>query len=132
MRLLSALRLSEDPSALARARCQDSWFLPALGRARDHYHPPKSTGDVVLLQSDELPVADFVDADMGWASLVKGRLLHHRIPGWHDSMFHDQGAVLIAEHLRPLLERIDAEADAVHGQPARELPPIFPARSELG
>jgi hypothetical protein len=67
----------------------------------------------VLLQSNVLPVADFVDAQMGWSSLVSGRLLHYRIPGWHDRMFHDQGVTIMAEHLRLLLDRVDAEARSV-------------------
>ncbi|MGC2461289.1 MAG: hypothetical protein WA446_10020, partial [Steroidobacteraceae bacterium] len=103
-------RLIEDPSTLAQVRCEDRWFLPALESARNNYHPPESTGDVVLLQSNVLPVADFVDAKMGWSSLVKGHLLPYRLPGWHDRMFYDEGAAMIAEHLRPLLDRIDAEA----------------------
>jgi thioesterase domain-containing protein len=116
MRLLSAWRLIEDPSTFNQARCENRWFLPALESARDNYHPPESTGDVVLLQSNALPVADFVDAKMGWSSLVTGHFLHYRLPGWHDRMFHDEGAAMIAEHLRPLLDRVDAAAHIFEGQ----------------
>jgi hypothetical protein len=56
---------------------------------------------------------------MGWADLIKGQLLRYRLPGWHDRMFHDQGAGMIADHLRALLDRVDAEAGMfATGQPA--------------
>jgi hypothetical protein len=60
-----------------------------------------------MLQSEMLPLAKFLDPKMGWSNLVKGQLLHYRVPGWHDRMFHDRGAAMIAEHLQPLLDRID-------------------------
>jgi hypothetical protein len=56
-------------------------------------------------------VTSFVDPNMGWSNFVRGQLLLYRIPGWHTDMFQDEGAPLIAEHLRPLLERVDAECD---------------------
>jgi hypothetical protein len=31
-------------------------------------------------------------------------------------MFHDEGAAMIAEHLRPLLDRVDAEVRIFEGQ----------------
>jgi hypothetical protein len=117
--LLSALRLTEHPSTLAKVLSEDRWFLPALESARKNYQPPVSTSDVVLLQSEVLPAADFVDPKMGWSSLVKDQLLHYRIPGWHNRMFRDQGAATIAEHLRPLLNRVDAEAGIFAPHPVR-------------
>jgi amino acid adenylation domain-containing protein len=114
MSLLSRLRLIEDPSNLTEEGSEDRWFLPALVSARNNYQAPVSTGDVVLLESEVLPLADFVDPTMGWSDLVKGQLLHYRLSGWHDRMFHDEGAATIAEHLRPLLDRVDAEARSAH------------------
>jgi thioesterase domain-containing protein/acyl carrier protein len=114
MRLLSRLRLIEDPSKLTEEGLEDRWFLPALVSARNNYQAPVSTGDVVLLESEVLPLADFVDPTMGWSSLVTGHLLHYRLPGWHDRMFHDEGATIITEHLRPLLDRVDAAARSAH------------------
>jgi thioesterase domain-containing protein len=76
--------------------------------ARKNYQAPESTGDVVLLESERLLLANFVDPKMGWSKLVKGQLLHYRLPGWHDHMFRDEGAAVIAEHLRPLLDRVDS------------------------
>jgi thioesterase domain-containing protein len=109
MRLLSRLGVIEDPSKLTEEGLEDRWFLPALVSARNNYQAPVSTGDVVLLESEVLPLADFVDPAMGWSDLVKGQLLHYRLPGWHDRMFHDEGAAVMAEHLRPLLDQVDAE-----------------------
>jgi hypothetical protein len=55
-----------------------------------------------------LPVADFVDAKMSWSSPVTGHL-HYRVSGWHDRMFHDECAAVIAEHLRTLLDRFEGQ-----------------------
>jgi thioesterase domain-containing protein/acyl carrier protein len=110
LNLLSALRLIEDPSELGKEDWANRWFLPALEEARDHYQATPSTGDVVMLQSEEM-VTSFADPKMGWSNFVNGQLLLYRIPGWHTDMFQDAGAALIAEHLRPLLDRVDAEYD---------------------
>jgi hypothetical protein len=64
----------------------------------------------VLLESQVLPLASFVDPTMGWSNLVKGQLLHYRLPAWHDFVFRDERAVAkIAAILRPLLNQIDAQ-----------------------
>ena len=107
LNLLSALRLIEDPAKLGKEDWANRWFLPAVEEARDNYEASMSTGDVVLLQSEEM-VTSFVDPKMGWSNFVKGQILLYRIPGWHTDMFQDEGASLIAEYLRPLLERVDA------------------------
>ena len=84
--------------------------LQALEYARAIYQPPASAGDVVLLQREQLPVSRFIDPKMGWSDFVTSQLLLYRIPGGHALMFDDEGAVaLIAEHLRPLLNQVDAE-----------------------
>lgn len=90
---------------------REKWlFLLSLEAARNNYQISACDADVVVLHSDEI-VTRFVDPNMGWTNLVKGRLSLHAIPGWHEEMFQDQGARLIASHLRPLLERVDAERD---------------------
>ncbi len=47
---------------------------------------------------------------LGSSALAPDRLLHYRLPGWHDRMVHDEGVALIAEHLRPVLDHVDAES----------------------
>ena len=116
IRTSAALGLIKDLEEFTALRHQDRWFLPALVRARDDYQVPAATGDVVLLESNMLPISRWSDQKMGWSNLVKGQLLHYRLPGWHDRMFHDEGAAMIAEHLRPLLDRVDAEARIFEGQ----------------
>jgi hypothetical protein len=34
---------------------------------------------------------------LGSSALDPDRLLHYRLPGWHDRMFHDEGVALIAQ-----------------------------------
>jgi thioesterase domain-containing protein/acyl carrier protein len=87
---------------------RENWlFLRSLEWARNQYQAPEAVGEVVILQSAEI-VTRFADPAMGWAGRAKGRLHIHAIPGWHEDMFQNEGAVLIAGHLRPLLEAVDA------------------------
>ncbi|MGH6839388.1 MAG: condensation domain-containing protein [Methylocella sp.] len=88
----------------------NQWFLPQLEEACWRYQASASVGNVVVLQSDHV-VTRFADSKMGWSDLVKGRLFIHRIPGWHVDMFQDEGADRAAEHLRSLLDQVDAERD---------------------
>jgi thioesterase domain-containing protein/acyl carrier protein len=110
LNLLSALHVIGEPSNLGKEDWANRWFLPALEEARDNYLAPESTGDVVILQSEEM-VTNFADPKMGWPPLVNGQLQLYPIPGWHTDMFQDEGAAMIARHLRPLLDRVDTERD---------------------
>ena len=109
IRTLAALGLIKDLEEFTALSHQDRWFLPALERARDDYQAPAATGDVVLLESNMLPVSRWSDQKMGWCDLVEGQLLHYRLPAWHDFIFRDECAVArIAAILRPLLDQVDA------------------------
>ncbi|WPP05120.1 condensation domain-containing protein [Methylocella tundrae] len=101
-----------DGAQLAKkVRGRDNWlFLLSLEAARNAYKITPTASNVVILQSDEI-VTDFADPNMGWTDLVKGGLFIRRIPGWHEDMFQDEGARLIAEYLQPRLEEVDAERD---------------------
>jgi thioesterase domain-containing protein len=88
------------------------WFLSYLEEARGRYRASASVGDVVLLQSYSV-VTRFVDPTMKWSDLIKGGLFIHRVPGGHVRMFQDEGASRIAEHLRPLLDQVDADRDQI-------------------
>jgi thioesterase domain-containing protein len=88
----------------------NQWFLPQLEEACWNYQASASVGNVVLLQSDHV-LTRFADPEMGWSDLVKGRLFVHRIPGWHVDLFQGEGADRTAEHLRFLLDQVDAERD---------------------
>jgi len=110
IRTSAALGLIKDLEEFTALSHQDRWFLPALERARDDYQAPAATGDVVLLQSNMMPVTPWEDQKMGWSNLVQGQLLHYRLPAWHDFVFRDERAVAkIAAILRPLLNQIDAQ-----------------------
>ncbi len=96
-----------DPKEIGKDDWETWLFLRVLDAAQSNFQPFASTGDVVLLKSDEI-LAGVVEADMGWTDLVKGRLLAHRIPGWHEEIFqNDEGVARIAEILRPLLDEVD-------------------------
>jgi thioesterase domain-containing protein/acyl carrier protein len=109
MDLAAALHLVSR-AKLGKVDWSRRWFLPFLEEARDRYRASASVGDVVLLQSDET-VTRFADPKMAWPDLVKGRLFVHRVPGWHLDIFQGEGAYRTAEHLRPLLDEVDAERD---------------------
>jgi thioesterase domain-containing protein/acyl carrier protein len=86
------------------------WLTLYLEEARRRYLASASIGDLVVFQSDEV-VTRFVDPKMNWSDLIKGRLFVHRVPGWHVDMFQGEGAYRAAEHLRPLLNQVDAGRD---------------------
>jgi thioesterase domain-containing protein len=85
------------------------WFVPALQRAREVYRARPFRGRVVLLRSDEMILAGLGE-DMGWTTILPRPPASYAVPGWHADMFQDEGARVIAEKLRPLLEEIDTEA----------------------
>ena len=108
MRLLAALRVIKHAANPPELSWEDRLLQPALAAARDRHQVSTSSGDVVLLYSEEWGAA-LVDPTMGWSSHVTGQILNFQVPGWHEYMFHDDRAcALIAEHLKPLIERIDA------------------------
>ena len=90
----------------------NQWFLPQLEEACFRYQASASVDNVVLLQSDHV-LTRFADPKMGWSDLVKGRLFVHRVPGWHVDLFQGEGADRTAEHLRSLLDQVDAERDHI-------------------
>ena len=89
------------------------WFLPYLERLRDLYVARPTPGKVALLQSEETNIP-FLDPGMGWSPLTEGRLLRHRVEGWHADMFKGPGARAIVDFLQPLLAEVD-EADGATG-----------------
>ncbi|WP_175492664.1 amino acid adenylation domain-containing protein [Methylocapsa palsarum] len=97
-----------DPSQTGKDDRETWLFLLALAAAESRYRASPSPADLVLLQSDEI-ITRFADPDMGWTSAGHGKILRKRIPGWHEDVFLGDGAALIADYLRPLLEQVDAE-----------------------
>jgi amino acid adenylation domain-containing protein len=109
IRALAALGLIKNLEEFTALTNQDIWFLSALLRARAEYQAPAASGDVVLLESNDLPISRWSDQNMGWGDLVQGRLIHCRLPAWHDTLFRDQRSIgRIAAILRPLFEQVDA------------------------
>ncbi|HEY8033380.1 MAG TPA: condensation domain-containing protein [Methylocella sp.] len=86
----------------------NQWFLTHLEDARGHYQASASVDNLVVLQSDQV-VTHFADPKLSWPDLAKGKLFVHRVPGWHVDMFQGEGACRTAEHLRSLLDQVDAE-----------------------
>ena len=113
IRALAALGIIRNLEEFAAMGQQDRWFLAALERARVDYQVPVATGDVVLLESNALPVSRWLDEKMGWGHLVDGQLLHYRLPAWHDAIFRDEVSLgRIVANLRPLLAQVDASRGA--------------------
>jgi hypothetical protein len=109
IRIATALRIIRNAEEFTALSHQDRWFLPALTRARDDYQAAATTGDVVLLESDMLPVSRWSDQNMGWGDKIEGQLLHYRLPGWHNAIFRDECTVArIAAIFQPLLDQVDA------------------------
>jgi thioesterase domain-containing protein len=112
MDLAAALHLVSR-AMLANDHWDHRWFTLYLEEARGRYRASASVGDLVLLQSYSVATR-FVDPKMGWSDLIKGRLVVHRVPGWHADIFQGEGADRTAEHLRSLLDEVDAPVPATH------------------
>ncbi len=111
LNLLSRFDLATELCELGKEDWANRWFLPMLAKAHANYRPPTSRVDVVLFQSEQIPVSRFVDPKMGWSDFVHGRLLNYRLPGSHEGMFREERAVpMIAEYLAPLLDEVDLSA----------------------
>ncbi len=109
--LAAAVGLIDGAQLAKKVMGRDNWlFLLSLEQARNAYKIKPTSSDVMILQSDEI-VTDFADPAIGWTNLVKGQFFIHRIPGWHEEMFQDEGAQTIADRLKPRLDEIDAECD---------------------
>jgi len=101
-----------DPSEQGQDDRATWLFLRALNRAHETFVPTKPfAGDVVIFKS-ELFAPLYADPNLGWTNLVRGRIFVHEVPGWHEGIFQDEGSTLMAEYLRPLLEKVDAQQDA--------------------
>jgi thioesterase domain-containing protein len=115
IRTLVALGLIKNLEEFTALKNQDIWFLSDLMRARAEYQAPATTGDVVLLESNDLPISRWSDQNMGWGDLVKGRLIHCRLPAWHDTLFRDQRSIdRIVAILRPLFDQVDTSGGIGH------------------
>jgi thioesterase domain-containing protein/acyl carrier protein len=69
------------------------------------YRPETYDGDVIMFRSDHTPRGALFDEKFGWGGLLKGRVDVYDIPGWHEEVFRDPGAKMIAGHIRNALER---------------------------
>lgn len=91
------------------------WFLPTLERARNAYRARRFGGQLVLLRSEEMitsGLGDRIDDQMGWRPLLSRPAASYPVPGWHADMFQGEGALIIAERVRPWLEMLEAGPQA--------------------
>ncbi|MGU3496024.1 condensation domain-containing protein [Xanthobacteraceae bacterium A53D] len=114
LRVAAAVGLIEN-RPYAQEDWGNRWFLPVLERARDAYKARPFGGQVILLRSDEMltsGVGPRIDHQMGWGPLLRVPAASCAVPGWHAGMFQDAGARVIAERLRPWLDRVEDDGGA--------------------
>jgi aspartate racemase len=66
------------------------------------YQPQPYDGKVVFFQSTDWPKGHYWEFHVGWKKLVSGMDIY-RIPGGHESMFHEENVDLLAKNLRECL-----------------------------
>ncbi|ACB94497.1 condensation domain-containing protein [Beijerinckia indica] len=108
LRLIPKLPPRPDDETAKRLEQNYLSFYPHLMTARAYYTPPRTNDHVVVLESDET-AAYFSDPLLGWDTVAKGKLDVWRIPGLHEEILYDEGARLIADHLRPVLADVDSK-----------------------
>ncbi|WP_051955598.1 condensation domain-containing protein [Beijerinckia mobilis] len=117
LNLAAALRiippLPPEPTDEVEKQIEDNYlsFYPYMTKARLFYVPPDTNDRVVIMQSDELANLFPEDPKMGWGAHCKGGLDVLRVPGLHVELLFDEGAKLIADYLRPVLDEIDHQCE---------------------
>jgi len=74
------------------------------------YRPGPYPGHIVFFQSSDWPACRYFDFYASWDGLVEDGLAVHRIPGGHQSMFHEKNVDVIATQLK---KEMEAAADKV-------------------
>jgi amino acid adenylation domain-containing protein len=79
----------------------------ASNLAVKHYQPEPYVGDVAVLRTAQGVLMAMGKSDLGWRSLVRGRLTSFEIPGLHNTIFELPNLETVGRKLEGLLERLD-------------------------
>ena len=96
LRRFGHLRRRPDPD---RVRDAIARSYRAINMAVKHYQPGPYAGDVAVLRTRQGAAMSFGRADLGWGSLVRGRVVTSEIPGLHNTMLEGPQLEVVGRRL---------------------------------
>ena len=82
-------------------------------RSMYQYRAKVYSGRVTLFRATKMPAGAIFDSYLGWGGLVTGGFECYDVPGYHGAIAYAPRAKILAEYLKPCLER----AYAAHSNP---------------
>jgi len=87
----------------ALLRAENRWYTDYLLSARSRYKERPYDGDMLVFRCEETLTGRYFDEDLGWRSVVRGRLHVMDCPGMHDEMYLPAGSKMMASGMRLML-----------------------------
>lgn len=97
---------------------ENRWYIEYLLDQQARHRPAPYDGEVQIFRSDQALKGRLFAWDLGWQSVVTGKLVVTPVPGMHDQIFRAAGAAVIGQQLRERLDGVKARAatEAVAGE----------------
>jgi thioesterase domain-containing protein len=97
-------------SASEHLIAENRWYIEYLLDQQTRYRPALYDGDVQIFRSAQVLKGRLFANDLGWQSVVTGKLVVTPVPGLHDQIFRPAGTAVMGEQLRVRLEGAAAES----------------------
>src|SRR5471030_2361130 len=91
-------------SASEHLIAENRWYIEYLLEQQTRYRPAPYDGEVQIFRSAQVLNGRLFARDLGWASVVTGKLVVTPVPGLHDQIFRPAGTAVIGKQLRVRLE----------------------------
>ncbi|MFT4437017.1 condensation domain-containing protein [Caballeronia sp. 15715] len=89
---------------------ENRWYIEYLLDQQTRYCPAVYDGDIQIFRSAQVLKGRLFADELGWKSVVIGKLVVTPVPGLHDQMFRPAGTAVIGKQLRVRLEEAQAES----------------------
>ena len=106
-------------SASEHLIAENRWYIEYLLEQQTRYRPAPYDGEVQIFRSAQVLNGRLFARDLGWASVVTGKLVVTDVPGLHDQIFRPAGTAVIGKQLRERLEG-GVGADTVEAGPGEQ------------
>ncbi|MGX7004381.1 condensation domain-containing protein [Caballeronia sp. KNU42] len=91
-------------SASEHLIAENRWYIEYLLDQQTRYRPAPYDGEVQIFRSAQVLNGRLFARDLGWGSVVTGKLVVTDVPGLHDQIFRPAGTAVIGKQLRERLE----------------------------
>ena len=91
-------------SASEHLIAENRWYIEYLLEQQTRYRPAPYDGEVQIFRSAQVLNGRLFARDLGWASVVTGKLVVTDVPGLHDQIFRPAGTAVSGKQLRARLE----------------------------